>query len=797
MARSMTKLLPTLGLALHPKPMLAALAGAAMCFASACGKNDSAPARTDQPASTAAQRAEAVQGASFVGSKSCTECHGAEVAEWHGSDHHLAMQVADQDTVLGDFDNTRFEHFGVETSFRRDGDQFLVTTPNSEGVPTEYKIDYTFGHFPLQQYLIEFPGGRYQALSICWDSRPKEEGGQRWFHLYPEEKIPHDDVLHWTREFFNWNYMCADCHSTDLKKNYDFASNSYKTSWAEINVSCEACHGPASEHLAWAKAPENYQGKFAASSGLSVVLKEPEVGAWTIDPETLKPSRSKPLESNVQVDSCARCHSRRRPLEVDFQHGQRFLDTHSPSILEDVLYHPDGQILEEVYVYGSFVQSKMFHKGVRCTDCHNPHTLKPRAPGNALCAQCHIPTKYDTPAHHHHLPESTGSKCVDCHMPTKHYMVVDPRRDHSLRIPRPDLSVKLGTPNACNQCHQDQEPQWAADHLAKWLEADGKPPLPTHYGETIAAGRAGSADAEAQLIELAADTETPGIARATAVSLLSRRPTQAGLQAIAGALADPDPLVRENALEGLQAVDISVSLQLASGLLADPVRAVRIQAARQLAAGHETLRTGPHAGAFESALAEYKEYLDATADRPGTHMGYGLLYSAMGDPVKAEKAYRDAFSLSPENIESRINLAELLFQQGRRDEAGALLLECVSLAPERGVAHEALGRHLVRVRDYDRALVALAEAVRLMPDNAHIHYFYGVALNQLGSFEKALPPLQRAHELEPLNQEYLVGLATICRDHEHWELALEYANQLFALDRRYGQLYESIRARKK
>ncbi|MGI9243314.1 MAG: tetratricopeptide repeat protein [Verrucomicrobiales bacterium] len=269
------------------------------------------------------------------------------------------------------------------------------------------------------------------------------------------------------------------------------------------------------------------------------------------------------------------------------------------------------------------------------------------------------------------------------------------------------------------------------------------------------------------------------------------------MQAIAAALADPDPIVRENAIEGLQSVDLSVSMQLASGLLADPIRAVRIQAARQLAGGHEALRAGPHAADFEAALTEYKEYLDATADRPGSHMGYGLLYTAMGDPEKAEKSYRDAFKLYPENIESRINLAELLFQQGRTDEAGAMLLECVKIAPERGVAHEALGRHLVRVRDYQRALVSLAEAARLMPENAHIHYFYGVALNQLGFFEKALPQLQRAHELEPLNQEYLVGLATICRDHERWELALEYANQLFALDRRYGQLYESIRARKK
>ena len=765
----------------------------AACFA-ACGGDGEDQAPTPQPEAAGGGRAKPVHDATFVGSKTCAECHAEESEQWHGSDHHLAMQEANEETVLGNFDNVTFTHFGVETHFRKEGGEFFVKTPNSEGVPTEYKIDYTFGHYPLQQYLIPFPGGRYQALSICWDSRPEEEGGQRWFHLYPDEKIPHDDILHWTRQHFNWNYMCADCHSTDLKKNYDLASNSYNTTWAEINVSCEACHGPGSEHVAWAASPEDYKGERADSSGLTVVLKEPMEGGWKIDPETLKPSRSRPLESDVQVETCARCHSRRRPLEADFQHGQKFLDTHGLSVLEDLLYHPDGQIDEEVYVHGSFVQSKMFHKDVRCTDCHNPHTLKLRLPGNAVCSQCHVPTKYDTPDHHHHMVGSTGASCIDCHMPTKHYMVVDPRRDHSIRIPRPDLSVKLGTPNACNQCHQDQDAQWAADALEKWLKEDGKFPLPEHYGEIIAAGRAGAEGSETRLIDLAADTEQPAIARATAIGLLARRPTQTGMQAIIAGLQDPDPLVRTSSLPPLEAIDPVQRIQFAAPLLSDPIRSVRIEAARVLAAAHQSLRSGPHAAAFEAALGEYKHSLDALADRPGSRLGYGLLYTAMGDPAAAEQAYRDAVRVDPQHIESRINLAEMLFQQGRTDEAGALLRECVQIAPGVGVAHEALGRHQVRLKDYDGALVSLAEAARLMPDNAHIHYFYGVALNQLGQFDKALAPLTKAHELEPRNPEYLVGLATICRDHARWDLALSYAGKLVELDPRYGEIYQAIEA---
>ncbi len=762
------------------RPSLHTFAAAiALCSMVGCGKKESAGEPT------------------FVGSNSCADCHEVETDEWHGSDHHLAMQVANEKTVLGDFNDVSFSHYGVESKFYKEGEDFYVKTPNSEGVPTEYKIEYTFGHYPLQQYLIPFPGGRYQALSICWDSHPKEEGGQRWFHLYPDEPIPHDDILHWTRQHFNWNYMCADCHSTDLKKNYDKESDTYSTTWAENNVSCESCHGPGSTHLEWAKSPDDYEGMNPDRFGLSVVLKEREPGGWMIDPKTLKPSRTRPLDSTVQVETCAPCHSRRRPLEMTFQHGQRFHDTHLPNILEDRLYHPDGQIKEEVYVYGSFLQSKMFHAGVRCTDCHNPHTLKPRVEGNALCAQCHIPTKYNTPEHHYHPVGSTGASCIECHMPEQNYMVVDPRRDHSIRIPRPDLSVKLGSPNACTQCHKDHPPEWAADALTKWLKDSGKPPLPPHYGETMAAGFANERGSIPRLIDLVGDAETPAIVRATALDLIGRRLTPEGLQAIAAALLDPDPLVRETALDGLQSVGIDQRIELAADLLDDPIRAVRIAAAQHLAEGHRRLRPGSHADAFDAALAEYKASLDALADRPGPHMAYGILYTDLGDPAAAEKSYRHAFNLDPGHIESRINLAELLFQTGRTDGAGALLEEAVKVAPDRGVTHEALGRHLVRIKRYDEALKSLAEAARLMPDNAYIHYFYGVALNQLGQYEKAIAPLQKAHELDPENIEYLSGLAAICRDHGLWDLALQYAARLAEIDPSRADFYNAIEAQKR
>ncbi len=716
--------------------------------------------------------------ATFVGAQQCAECHQSEIDKWHGSDHHLAMQKADAKTVLGDFNDVRFVHFGVETAFFKKGDRYFVRTPNAEGKVTEYPIDYTFGHYPLQQYLIEFPGGRYQALSICWDSRPAEEGGQRWFHLYPEEKIPSDDVLHWTRQHFNWNYMCADCHSTNLKKNYDLASDSYRTTWSEMNVSCEACHGPGSDHVAWAREPEESRSD-AGGRGLAVVLKEKQLGVWVQDPQTGKPKRSHPLESTAQVEACARCHSHRRILQKEFTHGQRFADTHHASVLDEILYHADGQIKEEVYVYGSFVQSKMFHEGVRCTDCHDPHTTKLRYEGNLLCAQCHQAGLYDTPKHHHHQSGSTGAQCVECHMPVKHYMVVDPRRDHSLRVPRPDLSVKLGVPNACTQCHQDESNEWAAEALRNWLEESKKPALPEHFGEIVVAARAGEAGSERRLIDAVADPERPAIYRATALAELAARPSQAGAQAALDALSDPDAAVRESALTTLESIAVPQRVQVAAHLLKDPVRGVRIEAARVLAPAVPLgLFTQKERATFDRARLEYEEAQHALADRPGSHMGLGILYSNLGDLERAEDAYRHAIKVDPVHAQSRVNLAEVLFQLGRQREAQKLLQEAVALQPNDGVYHEALGRHWIRVRDYQRGLASIGRAAQLLPNEAHIQFFYGVALNDLGHIEQAIPVLQRAHELQPDNAEYLSGLVTICRDRQHWSLAQAYAREL-------------------
>jgi hypothetical protein len=338
--------------------------------------------------------------ASYIGAESCASCHAEAAGKWRQSHHALAMQQAADSTVLGDFRGVTFTKDGVTSTFTmKDGSRY-VRTDGPEGKPGDYPVKYTFGVTPLQQYLVEFPNGRLQSLGIAWDSRDAGQGGQQWIHLYPDQKVPHTDPLHWTGRNQNWNFMCAECHSTNLQRNYDLAKDSYATTWSEINVSCESCHGPGSRHQAWAQAGAKAED---TSKGLVVQLNSSS-GGWRSEESTNGTTRWKdPGHAQTQVETCAPCHSRRYPIKTGHQPGDPFLDGYAPSLLDEGVYFADGQIQEEDYEYGSFLQSRMYRQGVTCSDCHDPHSLSLRSRDlNGVCSQCHQPETFDTPRHHRH-----------------------------------------------------------------------------------------------------------------------------------------------------------------------------------------------------------------------------------------------------------------------------------------------------------------------------------------------------------------------------------------------------------
>lgn len=712
----------------------------------------------------------------YVGRAACAECHAAEAKAYAGSDHDRAMQPATAATVQGDFNHARFTYTtGVTTTFFRKGQEFWVRTDGPDGKLTDYRVSYTFGFRPLEQYLIEFPDGRLQALDIAWDSRPKSAGGQRWFHLHPKDKVDYRDVLHWTGPALNWNYMCAECHSTDLRKNYDAATNRFATRWKEINVSCEACHGPGSQHVAWAKSGRALD---SPTKGLEARLT-PGPGRFQLVGGGPNAHLQGTRDTSPQLETCARCHSRRTQLSEDWRAGQAIAQTHRVSLLDEGLYEADGQIRDEVYEYGSFLQSAMHADGVVCSDCHNPHSTRLKAEGNAVCATCHQPAVYDTAAHHHHPAGTEAAQCVSCHMPARYYMVVDKRRDHGFRVPRPDLPAKLGTPNACNDCHRNRPAAWAATAVVKWYgpsRARG-----SVWAPAIAAGRRWDAGADAQLFEVVQSPATPAIVRATAVELLARFPQAAPPELVESSLRDPDPLVRRAALGLLFTVEPKKRWALGSPLLADPVRTVRLEAVSELADLPAALSLPPaERGSFDRTVEEYRRAQALNADRADSWLNLGALEAQLGNAGQAEAAYRHAMRLQPSFMPPYINLADLYRAQGREAEGEAVLREAIAREPATADPHHALGLLLVRRKQMAEALVELGKAAALAPEAPRYTYVYALGLDRAGQRAKALAVLAKAQGRFTGDRDILGALVELSLQAGDRAAAVRWAQKLQA-----------------
>ncbi len=716
--------------------------------------------------------------AQYVGRETCKPCHEDVYALYTGSDHDLAMDFATDATVLGDFNNTSFYHLDVTSKFyKRDG-KFFVFTEGVHGKFREFAIKYIFGVRPLQQYLVEFPDGRVQTLPLCWDTRPKEQGGQRWFHIYGNERIQPDDILYWMRIAQNWNYMCAECHSTNLKKNYDATTDRYNTTWSEIDVSCEACHGPGSLHVEWAKAEssgEDPQG--FTDMGLLVRLKDEddEEVTWVFDKKVATYKPSNPKRKQKQVEMCARCHSRRGVISEDYVHGKSLLDTHYPQVLEENLYYPDGQIHDEVYEYGSFLQSKMYRSGIVCTDCHDPHTTRRRKEGNELCYSCHQTEKYGSRGHHFHKIDSPGSQCIECHMPARTYMVVDPRRDHSFRVPRPDLSEKLSVPNACNNCHADKSSGWASEYFRKWY---GHPKEGKHYGEIFWAARRGIPATDVELVRLAGDQQQTPMVRATAISLLRNYPFESTKPTLRKMLQDGNPLIRSEAVTAVDILPLNDRISILLPVLQDRVRLVRTLAARTLATVPTDSLSKEALQQREIVIKEYEETQMLNADYPAAHINMGNLYLDCGEHDRAAALYKKAIEIEPAFIPGYINLADVYRLQNKDAEGRKVLHQAFNIAPESASAHHALGLLMIRTGEQKKALHHLRKAAILAPEHARYSYVYGVALNSLKLSEQALSVLKKALSHNPFDTDLLVSLATIHRDRGEFEKALKYAARL-------------------
>ncbi len=696
--------------------------------------------RAWRAAEVRAHRALVAPEPSYVGRAACARCHEAEVRAWAGSHHDLAMTEASAETVRGDFSDVVFEGDGERARFfRRDG-RYWIEATMPDGRAATFEVAYTFGWDPLQQYLVHFPGGRLQAFPVAWDV-----AGRRWFSLHAGHSIAGDDWLHWTQRGQNWNGMCASCHSTHVRKGYDPAADTYATTWSEIDVSCEACHGPASRHVAWEGTPAAQRAPLA-DRGLT--------------------RRTSGLTPRAAVEVCAPCHARRTELADSDPRRTELLDGYLPVALGEGVYHADGQIQDEDFEYGSFVQSKMYRRGVRCGDCHDPHSLK-AAVGDAPCVRCHSPGRYAAASHHHHGgadraggaagAAAEATRCVSCHMPRSTYMGVHRRADHSLRVPRPDLTRTIGVPNACSQagCHADRPLEWVEGAYDRWYGGEHAP----HFGTALAAGRRGDPAARGALVALAGDRREPVIARATAVSLLA---SQVGTEvdaAFRAALADPEPWLRHAAVAALPSADTAEGLAALAPLLADPVRAVRVEAAARLAGVDETRLDADTRVRLRGATAEYVAAMERSLDFAFAGHDLGLFHERRGDDARAEAAYRRAIAVDPLAAPSKVNLASLLARRGEHGEAERLLREVVARDPGLPEASYALGLLVAETGSMEEAAGLLARAAAAMPGNGRAAFNAGLALARVGRDAEAEALLRRARQLDPSSTDAKMALA--------------------------------------
>ncbi len=712
------------------------------------------------------------------------------------------MAHATDQSVLGDFSNASFDHYGTRSRFFRQDGKFFVTTDGKDGKPATFQVRYTFGIYPLQQYLVEFADGRIQALSIAWDSRPADQGGQRWFHLYPGEPVGHDDVLHWTKLNQNWNHMCAECHSTDVHKNYDVAHDRFDTTWTEINVGCEACHGPGSDHLAWAKQQQSWwpfgQRQYRAK-GLLVRFDERSGVSWSQNLRTGMPQRSTPPALlRKEVETCGRCHSRRGEFSEDRAQGRWLSDTHQVETLGRTTFHADGQMRdgEETYNYAPFKQSRMFAEGVTCSDCHDPHSATLKMPGNGVCLQCHADEKYQTAAHSHHADAKPALACSSCHMPARTYMVVDRRHDHSFRIPRPDLSVELGTANACNDCHDDESARWAAAAVEKWFgqRREGF----QSYGEAFHAAWTGQPLAEKLLAAVASDDKTPAYVRASALSELSAYVSRIDIGLVRKGLSDPDPIVRIGTLDMLEPVPADRLWPLLSPLLSDPIRGVRIKAVSALAAVPAASQPPADRHRFEQAAAEFIAAQQLNADRPEARTSLGTFYAQQGQFGDAVTEFTAALHLTPQFAPAAINLADLYRELGNDSAATDVLRRALVASPQDAGLHHALGLALVRLKQNDAALVELARAATLAPDQARYVYVYAVALHSAGRTNEAISILEHSLAEHASDRDTLLALVVFNRDEGRFASAMDYAERLAKIvpaDTEVAQVVQELKAR--
>ncbi|QLE84930.1 tetratricopeptide repeat protein [Shewanella sp. Scap07] len=675
---------------------------------------------------TSAQLLDAATAPIYVGSQACQQCHRTAYLAWQSSDHYQSMQVATGVNVLGNFDDQHLDYQQQRNRFYRKGKQYWVNLKDGNGEFRDFQVRYTFGHFPLQQYIVQFDDGRLQLIPFAWDARSKQQGGQRWFYLYPE--VDPKDEFYWTNVGQNWNYNCADCHSTHVEKNYHSDTNQYASQWAEINVGCEACHGPASRHIQWTQQRNNIDTNatdvdygFDRHLGKQVLSWQANAGQTTLQPTQ--------VTATDQLNTCAQCHSRRMQLAPHSSSQRDFADSYQLSLLDAELYYADGQVYDENYVYGSFLQSKMAAKGVVCSNCHDPHSGKLQLSGNQVCLQCHQTQHYQANNHSFHQADSPGNLCVNCHMPTTTYMQIDARRDHAWHIPNPNRSAQSNSPNPCLNCHQNNNHQWAQSQISAWFSGDAKNVTADDSASKLAdkpyyraflADNTSHPQAEKALAYVASQASYSAIVRASALQRLGRYQGKYATYAQQTNAYDSNDLVRRGVILAASHFSVNDKWQQISPYLTDSKLAVRYAAIESLVLDWQQM-TPNQQQQLSLALPEYIESQHYNSDRAFALNNLANIYRAQGQLDTAIHYYDKAIKVEPFFDASYINLADVYRQRSESKKVYSTLIAGIEQSPDSAALRFSLALHYIREQQLLQSIKYLQQAVKLAPNEAYYH----------------------------------------------------------------------------
>ena len=597
----------------------------------------------------------------YVGAKACLGCHADVYDHWNASRHSKMVRPASPEGVRGDFSvnevKLRGEHYGLEA---KDG-KYFITESKLLGKKVRHRILYTLGNRRIQHYLTRLEDGRIVVLPPSWDVLRKE-----WFHNM--EIVGPDPERGVAVQV--WNLNCFGCHVSQEEKNFDLATKTYDTDWVDFGTSCERCHGPGAEHVAL----------YTNSRGPA------QVGDSAIVVQTrLDPARS--------TATCGQCHSLRDAISLDFTAGRNYYDYFFPQLEyglpqdHDPAWYVDGSTRRfSNDTLGLWLSRCYLEGGVTCVDCHtDPHDTEIeknsaiRPESSAICTRCHEAVANDVPAHTRHQAASAGSSCVECHMPRNVVSIKARIRDHGIGLPAPENTERHGIPNACNNCHGDRTPAWAAETIDSWFPGSrARRQKLLDRADIFSRARAGDdPEVVARLVALAANESEPPLIRANAVGYLGSFPSDPRVQpALLRAFASKEPVIRAIAMPQLGKLDrsrVESVTPFLSRALDDEAATVRMGAAFALVTlGVQSLE-GEADAKFEEAKKLYAARAATSPDHAPTQLALGKFHVLNHDLASAAPAFETSLQLDPTQDGATYYRALARLGEGRKEEARDLL----------------------------------------------------------------------------------------------------------------------------